>query len=98
MSEKLTKDALVEVQGIVSKANLDLKSDVDKRLDRMEKSNNKRWEEMNEFKRVMYETLDKIDRAVLGLEFQHSWKTAMWVCVGSALPTAAGVAFFLLKS
>lgn len=97
IDDGLSKKGLQEVQNIVSNSIGELKDDVDGRLTRMEKYQNKKWEEMGEFKKAMYNTLDKIDKAVVGLEFQHSWKTAMWVCIGSALPTAIGVTFFFLK-
>ena len=94
----LSKKGLQEVQNIVSESIQTLKDDFDKRFDDMKSDNEKRWDNMSEFKTKVYKHLETIQKSLVTIKFQHDWKTAFWVFIGSATPVSIGIIFFFLKA
>lgn len=100
----LTKKGLQEVSSMLdatrygfSKMIEVMKIELNQKIEHFESSQDKKWDDMDNFKSSINQSLSDIQKSITGLEFKHNWKTAMWVFIGAALPNAIGFIFFLLR-
>lgn len=95
--EGLTKQGLLEVQNIVKMENESLRDDFRREIKKITDDQTKQGEEMSKFRKKTFESFDKIGRDILGIEFKHNWKTALWVFAGAATPVVLQLIYGAVK-
>jgi len=102
--EGLSKKGMQEVQMIVDNTKIriefmieELKKDFDHKFTYMENKQEQKERASEEFREKIYKSINSMQTTITGLEFKHNWKTALWVFIGSACPTAIGMIFLSLR-